>query len=610
MPKVPKKGDFEMEFIDNKKHKLFLKNGVEQIVFFFKDNFDFMDHKNTVEYVEKLLKQINVPQDKAFQLTFFYDDNVSFNITHKGFTKLNNGEKLKDKTISFFSQYQTREEQVEDIITGFALYTIPITDEEGGKTTDNQNNCLWKALKTRFGDKLKYSTPYKMKQILGLANDAKVPVKMLPKLEEKLKCNIVVDGDASYQGNGSFIHTVKLSIRKSHYELEMTDTFKKMGTSSFKNEKPLIAIRRDGNEYECYSKEGYSRMPLKKSVIRENYCMIYVKDNVSLESEFNRMNDEYELLKSISNGKLNPYKYTSLPGMAMSLFYNQFNTIEPDAISPLESMVLKEAGRGGLRFADGNALNKKFKGYSYDINRFYPHLMTKQIVYPVKKPDFVKLTELPKSVKLGVYRCDIIDESGFFQGRQTCYYTNYDIVMARLSGATIELKTDGDWNAMIYNGKGVKIDSIKSTMNELYRCSQEGSKIAKLIANSMWGRVSKLNKTFFYSHKKAVNLKYDDNLKCCLDKQRTTEVERIDKYNAYENNWGGRISTFLTAYGRYNLYKIIHPFKEHIKYIHTDGWITDKKMTDIKLSNDFGGIRLDKKGKVVIHNKNQYEFLS
>ena len=93
-----------------------------------------------------------------------------------------------------------------------------------------------------------------------------------------------------------------------------------------------------------------------------------------------------------------------------------------------------------------------------------------------------------------------------------------------------------------------------------------------------------------------------------LEYSDVIQVEKTDTFKAYANDIGGRFSVFLTAKGRYKLNQIIQPHKKYIKYVHTDGWISSKEL-DLTLSDEFGGVRLDKKGDVEIINKNFKKFI-
>jgi hypothetical protein len=57
---------------------------------------------------------------------------------------------------------------------------------------------------------------------------------------------------------------------------------------------------------------------------------------------------------------------------------------------------------------------------------------------------------------------------------------------------------------------------------------------------------------------------------------------------------------FITSYGRYQMFQKLKSHSKSIYRIHTDGFITDKKL--FEPSTDVGGWKIEKQGNCHIHN--------
>ncbi|MCB9097710.1 MAG: hypothetical protein H6630_08885, partial [Arcobacter sp.] len=277
-------------------------------------------------------------------------------------------------------------------------------------------------------------------------------------------------------------------------------------------------------------------------------------------------------------------------------------------IEPLEAKWLKQSSLGGLRFAKvSDEIHKKC--YSYDINRFYPYLQIKQVNIPLNKPAFEILDELPKDfLKTGVYRVKVEEneQNILFSYNKYNLYTHTSINQALKLGLSVELIQDGKFNAMIYKGKFVSSQRLNEVYKKLYNISKN-CKTAKLIMNSIWGKVCQRNKTikeYSYDGDEVIHLNYTDNI---IRRPGGYEVETFgDDYYKYPF---ARLGTFLLSKGRSYLSNILQEHQKYILYIHTDGWLSKKEL-NIKLdkNRNMGSIRLDNiYHNVQIINKNTYK---
>jgi len=65
-------------------------------------------------------------------------------------------------------------------------------------------------------------------------------------------------------------------------------------------------------------------------------------------------------------------------------------------------------------------------------------------------------------------------------------------------------------------------------------------------------------------------------------------MECVSKKNYYKTSFA-RLSPFLISRERYNISNIVMPHNDNVHRIHTDGFISDKKL-DIKLGENIGDL--------------------
>lgn len=563
------------------------------------------DNDDTVIYVDQLLKDDDVFADKLIQVTFHYDNVASFSIT-KGF--YDSSENLADNVVSFFDEYGVKN-RIRDRITAFDIFYVDKPETAGGKTEDKNNNCLYYILRSFMSDRFPWATTWTFKRYVKLKANEKVPIEALEKIENKLKINIIVSGSVIRDSSMKYIDTLRITLNNGHYEFldKQTMIQKQIQKKYFKvnKEMPLIVYKKVKGKTETYDGKIYNK---NETEFKTKGLKVKCQEDANLQEFYHTTYADYELLKSLSDGKYNPFKYTSLVKMSEELFLSSFKGIEPEKMELEEALVLDKAMGGGLRMAEPGIYKN---AHDYDINRFYPYLQTRQLKIPLQKPKFKKLESLPNAIPYGIYKCFITSKNKLLKRNRYNLYTHYDLRSIRsfMPDSEFTLINDNEkWNAMIYEGKFADCSRLKKDYEELYNISKKGCNIAKIIMNALWGAISKREFKMVYSDREEViNVSPIDKIRRLPDCD-VLEVEKRNIKKLYANDIGGRFSVFLCAKGRFELNKILQPHIDKIKYVHTDGWISTEKL-DVKLGVKFGDIRLEKIGKCKVINKNIKKWL-
>jgi len=474
------------------------------------------------------------------------------------------------------------------LIFAFDIFFVEKPSEEGGN--DKYNMCLYKSLKSILNESLKLKNKG-IKNCVGVDFEDKVPVSKLYKLEDKIKTNIIVSGDVEYMGAQKYNQSAYLKLEKGHYTPIVSTNDK--CSKFFKDEIPVEIVSYDRSERYQPKKAKFSHLVLQS---RDDYLK-----KKPLQTTYEEITKQYDELKQLSKGKFNPYNFISIPQMAYSIFYKNFSGVKPDPIEPHEALWITRANNGGFRVAKVGIYKK---GYSYDINRFYPSLQS-QLNIPINKPEFQILEELPEIISIGVYRVDI-EQHQFFSRNKFNLYTQYSIRQALEMGLKITLIQDGCFNSMIYKGKNISTKRLTKDYQELYELSKK-VKLSKLIMNSVWGSVCEKTKK--------ISKLQNDNIKSISVNdtiQRFNNSFLITQYSnvkPFKSNFA-RMGMFLTSKGRYELYKIISKHQDKIIYAHTDGFISTKRLK-IQQGQNMGELRFEGKYEnLEIKNKNYKSFSS
>lgn len=329
-------------------------------------------------------------------------------------------------------------------------------------------------------------------------------------------------------------------------------------------------------------------------------------------------------LKVSTKGLINLHRQLNETKSALFVFAKLNAMMTPPAkIGQLESTWIDAAKSGGLIWA--NELPVELEtACQYDINSFYPSLLTRQAFsIPVGEGTFKHIAELPPDFALyGLYKCHISSANNpsntnkwfKFKSANTInsantIYTHYDINIARKLGMTVTMSTASP-NVLLFEERVPARSVFKPFVDYIYdlrKTVPDATKPrVKKIMNCLWGGLCAKRKT-----------KVDMNKVNVLDLEgrSVTHIEPFGNSllvtverneNRYKTSYA-RMLPFITSYGRYVMFKELMPFKDSIHRIHTDGFIADRKL-DLKLSTKLGGWKIEKQGKCRIKNSKHVEW--
>ena len=322
----------------------------------------------------------------------------------------------------------------------------------------------------------------------------------------------------------------------------------------------------------------------------------------------------YQLLGPTARGSLNPFKCN---GNYRSLATQFFSKVAPKSISFCEDYMLSEedlwneeywlkcAMTGGLIYSKRGRVEK---AYDADINSMYPWLM-KKIDFITRKGKFKVIDEVPayqKKHQYAIFRCSISGyDNRLFQKNKHGFYTGLDIKIAQDEGWDIELAQDGEPNMLWYTkfcrvpGEevfGVFVDS-------LFKMKSNGVVGAKQVINVLWGYLCSRSVKEIHTWKTDTPVVEDMGLMHKMEprfKDNGKQEYSMKKYNLHDMKNDERVlqrifrfkyarfACFMTALGRYEMYKVLKPIKKYVRRIHTDGFITSKDVADVTVGDGLG----------------------
>ena len=309
----------------------------------------------------------------------------------------------------------------------------------------------------------------------------------------------------------------------------------------------------------------------------------------------------------------NLYRFSKIVN-ATNYYFMRSTQIVPENIHDYEFDYIMNSG-GGFRFS------KKYTGkaWKYDINSFYPSLLTSNILrIPIKKGTIKEIDNLDdiKYFKYGVYNVEIIGEHPFFYFNSNNFYTHYELNYARSEGLTI--KNIG--KHLIY-GKSdiVKASDIFSDyIDPLFKHKSETKNpIFKELLNSLWGSLVQTSFRTFKICSKIENV--DDNIYDIIkmnpiddDTYEFTLIKKHNK-NSFINNYA-RLKPFLLSLARVKMYGYVKKIGiDNIVFSHTDSFITTKYLTNstkIPFNNTkMGYFKFEGcSNNCIVSNMNTYKF--
>lgn len=306
-----------------------------------------------------------------------------------------------------------------------------------------------------------------------------------------------------------------------------------------------------------------------------------------------------DLLKEATNGRINMYKTGSEGKTALKLFYELNKTINPEKISKEEQEWIRSINGKALIFA----IPYSGPGYKYDINSEYPTILYQQrFRVPIKQGDFKRYSQEEfdklEFFQVGLYRCDIEVNSKFFVHNSKNMYTHYDLTLAKEEGGIIKLIQDENTNALIWgSGKTVSGSVLfKKYIDLLYPLKKQKIEGAKLLLNVLPGKLCQKNLLTLNIKDDSKDVEiYDDRTidSICPINDNTVQYKYY-KNDSYFDNDFARLGPFLWSRARLMMARILRSFKDNIKRVHTDGFISDIPLKFKKDSQAIDSIKIGK----------------
>lgn len=494
----------------------------------------------------------------------------------------------------------------------FVIYTIKDAPTKGG-CRDGNNNCLYDCLiKVSPDIKKIFPDPKSLKTFLKLKLKDKIDISQIHQVEEKLKdYKINVSGDHIYTSTKECIPEISLKLINGHYSIDK-GAYWKAGGISYDERNPLIyekigneILVFDGKKQKKISKDEYNEIYSKP--MSSDYVLI-PKEDPTLQETYDKFMKMGKALHKASDGKINLLKTGRIPTTAMKLFHDTSLAFQPEEIRQDEALWVMHASSGALIWAE----EYTGPGYKYDRVSHYPSIMSAQnFVVPMRRGDFCKLTaEEFSEMKFytpGIYRCIVKGQNKAWRKNKMNYYTHYDLTTAKELGFSIKLIEDDQPNALIY-GKTKRVNAhriFKEYIDMLFQLKKEGVPGAKEILNTLWGCLCQKNVvplTYTEDSNDKLVIKDDRTLLSIQPTQEGKHLIKVVNNNAFFNSNYGRMMPFLLAKGRRDIFKVMQPHLDLVKRIHTDGFITTKKI-NVKTGMNLGDLKYEGLYKKVhVHN--------
>jgi hypothetical protein len=492
----------------------------------------------------------------------------------------------------------------------FLVYTGPIEGGCDGKLNDCLYDCLVEALGViRFPKKL--NEPGVFKKHFGyFLRKAKIELEHVDEIEDLLKVSINLYGDHPRPRTNKYVETIDLNLIDGHYSLKTDDLEMKrkmfLVTYKFEN-KPIVAYTFNKVDqlyhfYENYPKKMNYSMTQGEfwNVNLYEKLHIYCEPDVSLPDFLSQYKKDVELLYQASKGKLNMRRCIQPRSISLKLFYDHNkhkNIAEP--IDQLEAEWLKI--HGGLMYCRPGTYDQV---YSYDINSFYPFIMTTSNLVPIKRGEFKILDVLDhNNLEVGIYRLNVERNSHLpvLRLHEDNRYTHFDIQNMVKQGAKFELIQDNTPNCLIYSkDKCVSIASLfKPIVDYLYPMKQAKVPFVKEILNNMWGALCQRKTKTEKVHEERYDIKNEYDITSIKvldvdsdDKLLNLKIKMMNKVDTFRTPYA-RIGAFITSMGRYMMTCKVLPIQDKIIRVHTDGFYSTQIIDKYANSTQIGQFKLD-----------------
>lgn len=495
--------------------------------------------------------------------------------------------------------------------TKFTIIFMKTGPKTGGKT-DEKNDCLWDCLNKCIPyEENPWKKPHQLKQFLEIDRRDPVHIDDLQKIQEELpKYNISCTGDYYFTSSVKSHRRIELKLINGHYSVEKK---KKVADYFYTphERKPISYIRSTDDQTIHYYASHYSSIRSIPSSDFKELCQekrdryffrgvsCQKEDLISDHKKYREIADE---LKEATKGKLNLYKTETTNFTALNFFDRYASNLDSEVIEQDEAIWINDATQGALI----ECQSYTGKAYKYDVISHYPSIQKDpHMLFPIKRGNYHTFTQeefqkLP-FYQYGIYICNVEGKHRFFKRNKNNKYTHIDLNYMKTLGIKFTIDHECSPNALIYtrdklieghNLFGKYIDYVG-------KLKMKGVAGAKNILNQLWGSLcqSELKKIIITDDEEK---EFPDDctpVECypLSDTKYMCKYVQNEKY--FSTNFA-RIKPFLIAKGRMKIINIILPHIDFVKRVHTDGFITSKRL-DIKLGEKLGDLRYEGKCKEI-----------
>ena len=502
---------------------------------------------------------------------------------------------------------------MEDDIDAFNILIRHEEEAAGGAT--HYNDCLYDCIfqahnfKKESMPKPIRAGPHKVKSILGLEREDKVPFNLLSELEEKIKISFTIKGEAEYISSNIRPFNINLYYEDGHFQLRNNDKREsfQFGFLRPMKKENVITYYIDPDSENVYVYDGKHTHKMTYDKYQSEYYDYKNKKLLIKTSSRDKLVEEHcdylfkaDELLAASKGFINMYKSPYVHRLALDMWRQKSKSfVEPENMTIDEEYITDKAFHGGIYWYE------EYEGYGvdYDINSFYSYcLISQAFTFPISQGVYGTLTteefESLEFYKYGYYKCKI-GKTKTLKLREG-WITHYDLTHAKEAGYEVELITDKGNNICLYekraNGKKVFGDYI----NEMYNLKTEKFD-TKLFMTSLWGGLCSKNKKTTRIYKDASEIvNVIGQIEQIEDNSKTTVITTIDTDNIFKYPYA-RIGPFLTAYARLQMFRKIKPYMHLIKAINCDGFIATEKI-DLDFGDGLGQWKIKREGECIITN--------
>lgn len=552
---------------------------------FSRHNLDIMAMKFKKNIMEDMGKNYKIQMSihdkntgwRSSKMSGLTDENIYFEYENYDFLELDEDDNLINKM------------EIKEVV----IYIHPTgKPKKAMGCQDKFNDCVYNALQSMGID---VYTKTNLKKKLGLNRCDKIPISKFKDLEnlerfKNYKFNVIGNtSEESYVSDKRALFEVNLINNNGH-----CIPSKEYNTYNFPNppeKRKFKVFKREKDNIHLYSIGKDGEEQTKTIKVNSFYYRRY-KDNITYIPcrPKETLKEQYESFEKLRKKmfKLN----VDISGMgeikmiALHYWFKFIRHIKFDDVPLIEQQWIKEAYYQPLKYVEKDY---KGKGYNYDINSYYPHLLKGPKNYPVKKGEFKTMTQEEfdemEMVEYGIYKAIITDKHKLFQNNPNNKYTHIDLTTARKLGLKVKLICDGQANCLLYSrdkrATGKQI--FGAFVNNLYELRKDckddkgTEKQVKDIINILSGLLAQKMKV-----KKVISeqttLSNVEIISHNPGKDDTEEITYIDNTQQIYKFPFCRINPFLVGYARGNLYDILKDNVDTIKHINTDGWISTEKI--------------------------------